>query len=93
MQARYFTVTAPSQWTKSGTTRVTVRTGGAYEVYLCIGNQRVPASAEQAWALHAALGAALTATFGPTPAWLAEQNTNPPAGTGPDCNTKPSPGM
>jgi hypothetical protein len=70
MTARYFTVAAPASWTKSGTTRVTVRTGGAYPVYLCIGNQRVPVGTDQAWALLAALAQAMPASYGPAPAWL-----------------------
>ena len=69
MPARYFTKLAPSPWTKSGTTRVTVRTGGAYDVYLCIGNKRVPLSTDQAWALLAALADAMPASFGPAPGW------------------------
>ena len=71
--ARYFSVLAPASWTKSGTTRVTVRTGGSYEVYLCVGNDRVPLTCEQAWALYAALGQALTETSGTAPQWLTDQ--------------------
>ena len=70
LPSRYFTTLAPTPWTRSGTSRVTVRTGGAYDVYLCVGNKRVPVSTNQAWALLAALHQALPASFGPAPAWL-----------------------
>jgi hypothetical protein len=74
MLARYVSVRAPASWTTSGTTRVTVRTGGTYDVYLCVGNDRVPVSTDQAWALLAALSEAMPASFGATPGWLPRTN-------------------
>ncbi|MBN6052698.1 hypothetical protein JYK22_12240, partial [Nonomuraea sp. RK-328] len=71
--ARYFSVIAPAPWNKAGQARITVRTGGSYEVYLCVGNQRVPLTKAEAWASWVALGNALNATFGPTPEWAADQ--------------------
>ncbi|TDD17862.1 hypothetical protein [Nonomuraea diastatica] len=73
MDVRYFTVTAPAPWNKSGIARITVRTGGSYPVYLCIGNQRAGMSADEAWALWVALGNALAASFGPAPDWATTQ--------------------
>jgi hypothetical protein len=73
MDVRYFTVTAPAPWNKSGTARITVRTGGAYPVYLCVGNQRAGMSADEAWALWVALGNALAASFAPAPDWATTQ--------------------
>ncbi|MEU8104500.1 hypothetical protein AB0C18_12350 [Nonomuraea muscovyensis] len=73
MAARYFTVTAPAPWNKSGTSRITVRLGGSYEAYLCVGNERVPLSTDQAWALWVALGNALTTVHGSAPEWAADQ--------------------
>lgn len=80
--ARYFSVTAPAPWNKSGEARITVRTGGSYEVYLCVGNQRMPLGKTEAWALWVALGNALTASFGPAPEWAARQADDRPAGGG-----------
>ncbi|MEV8635847.1 hypothetical protein AB0395_29745 [Streptosporangium sp. NPDC051023] len=71
---RYFSVIAPASWNKSGTTKVTVRTGGAYSVYLCVGNQRLGLNTDEAWALWVAMSNALT-TFGPAPDWATEQAT------------------
>ncbi|MEU4226003.1 hypothetical protein AB0F17_17040 [Nonomuraea sp. NPDC026600] len=73
MDVRYFSVTAPAPWNKSGTTRITVRTGGAYQVYACVGNSRAGMSADEAWALWVALGNALAASFGPAPDWATTQ--------------------
>ncbi|MEO3799976.1 hypothetical protein [Nonomuraea sp. B1E8] len=73
MDVRYFTVTAPAPCNKSGTARITVRTGGSYPVYLCVGNNRAGMSADEAWALWVALGNALAASFGPAPDWAATQ--------------------
>ncbi|MEV7907742.1 hypothetical protein [Streptomyces anulatus] len=70
---RYFSVIAPAPWNKSGKTKVTVRTGGAYQVYLCVGNDRSGMTEGEAWALWVALGNALHATYGDTPAWATEQ--------------------
>lgn len=70
---RYFSVIAPAPWNKSGKARITVRTGGAYEVYLCVGNDRSGMSADEAWALWTALGNALPAAFGPAPEWATSQ--------------------
>jgi hypothetical protein len=75
MNPRYFSITAPAPWNKSGTTKVTVRTGGSYPVYLCVGSQRLGMSADEAWALWYALGNALAATFGPAPTWATDQAT------------------
>ena len=74
MGARYFTVTAPAPWNKSGKARITVRTGGSYPVYLCVGNHRAGMSTDEAWALWVALGNALAAVHGPTPEWAATQS-------------------
>ncbi|GHH63683.1 hypothetical protein GCM10017673_05040 [Streptosporangium violaceochromogenes] len=71
----YFSVTAPAPWNKSGQTKVTVRTGGAYQVYVCVGNDRHGMTENEAWALWVALGNALHATCGPAPAWADEQAT------------------
>ncbi|GAA3194537.1 hypothetical protein [Nonomuraea roseoviolacea] len=71
--ARYFSVISPAPWNKSGQARITVRTGGSYEVYLCVGNQRVPLTEAEAWASWVALGNALSASFGPVPEWAADQ--------------------
>ncbi|MEV4182461.1 hypothetical protein AB0J28_13590 [Streptosporangium canum] len=73
MAPRYFSVIAPAPWNKSGTTKVTVRTGGVCEVYVCVGNSRAAMSADEAWALLAALGNALRATCGDAPVWATEQ--------------------
>ncbi|MEV6864060.1 hypothetical protein AB0M44_24015 [Streptosporangium subroseum] len=75
MSARYFTVIAPAPWNKSGKARITVRTGGSYPVYLCVGNDRSGMSADEAWALWVALSNALPATFGPAPDWATSQAT------------------
>ena len=79
MLARYFTVIAPAPWNKSGKAKVTVRTGGAYEVYLCVGNDRMGLKADEAWALWVALGNALPTTFGTVPDWAASQATAIPS--------------
>ncbi|MEV6985008.1 hypothetical protein AB0M95_27635 [Sphaerisporangium sp. NPDC051017] len=73
MGARYFSVTAPASWNKSGKATITVRTGGAYPVYLCVGNQRMGLNEIEAWALLVALSNALPATFGPAPDWATSQ--------------------
>ncbi|WP_432924275.1 hypothetical protein ACQPZZ_29055 [Microbispora sp. CA-135349] len=70
---RYFSVSAPAPHNKSGTARITVRIGGAYPAYLCVGNGRVPLTTDEAWAVWVALGNALTSVHGPAPAWAAEQ--------------------
>lgn len=68
---RYYRTRLPAAWTRSGQATVTVRVGGAYEVYLCIGYQRIPLRADEAWALLAALKTALPAEFGAAPEWTA----------------------
>ncbi|WP_182875647.1 hypothetical protein [Microbispora sp. H10670] len=70
---RYFSVSSPAPHNKSGTARITVRIGGAYPAYLCVGNGRVPLTTDEAWAVWVALGNALTTVHGPAPAWAAEQ--------------------
>ncbi|GAA2870566.1 hypothetical protein GCM10010517_30800 [Streptosporangium fragile] len=77
MPKRYFSVIAPAPWNTSGKAKITVRTGGACEVYVCVGNHRAAMSAEEAWALWVALGTALPATFGPAPEWATSQATPP----------------
>ncbi|MFC7382808.1 hypothetical protein [Sphaerisporangium rhizosphaerae] len=74
MSAGYFSVTAPASWNKSGKATITIRTGGAYPVYLCVGNQRTGLNEAEAWALWVALGNALPATFGPAPTWATSQS-------------------
>ncbi|MFC3983200.1 hypothetical protein [Streptosporangium jomthongense] len=81
MEQRYFSVLAPAPWNKSGTTRVTVRTGGSYAVYLCVGNARLGLNADEAWALWTAMGTALATTFGPIPDWATQQAASKPAPT------------
>lgn len=66
---RYFRSRFPAPWNKSGRATVTVRVGGDFEVYACVGYDRVPMRRDEAWALLAALEAALPATFGERPAW------------------------
>ncbi|MEU6997205.1 hypothetical protein [Nonomuraea sp. NPDC046570] len=73
MDVRYFTVTAPAPWNKSGKAKITVRTGGAYDMYACVGNNRAGMSTDEAWALCVALGNALTVSFGPAPDWATTQ--------------------
>ncbi|MFI6498719.1 hypothetical protein [Nonomuraea typhae] len=70
---RHFSVIAPDAYNKSGTSTVTVRLGGSYPVYLCVGHDRIPMSTDQGWALWVALGNALTAVHGPAPEWAAAQ--------------------
>lgn len=82
MGIRYFSVTAPAPWNKSGKATITVRIGGAYPVYLCVGNQRIPLNESEAWGLRVALGNALPATFGPAPAWATGQSTLSDPGQG-----------
>ncbi|MEU1731350.1 hypothetical protein [Streptosporangium sp. NPDC020145] len=81
MEQRYFSVLAPAPWNKSGKTRVTVRTGGSYAVYVCVGNARLGLNADEAWALWAAMSTALATTFGPIPDWAAQQADGKPAPT------------
>lgn len=57
-------------WTRSGAATVTVRVGGAYEVYLCVGQWRIPLRAEEAWGVLAALEAAMHGEFGAAPGWF-----------------------
>ncbi|GAA0949187.1 hypothetical protein [Nonomuraea longicatena] len=76
MPARYHSVTAPSPVNKSGKATITARAGGAYEMYLCVGSQRIPLTLVEAWAAWVALGNALT-TGGPVPGWAASQITHP----------------
>lgn len=61
-----------ADWTRTGKATVTVRVGGSYEVYLCIGWQRIPIRADEAWALLAALRVALPTEFGDAPSWTRE---------------------
>ncbi|MPZ67853.1 MAG: hypothetical protein GEU83_21015 [Pseudonocardiaceae bacterium] len=68
----YYRTRYPAAWTKSGRATVTVRVGGTYEVYLCIGHLRVPLRTDEAWALLTALGAAMPAEYGAAPAWTDE---------------------
>ncbi|MGA4993865.1 hypothetical protein [Nonomuraea bangladeshensis] len=75
---RYFSVTAPAAWNDSGTTKVTVRTGGRCEVYLCVGNGRMAITQDQAWALWLALRTALAESFGPMPDWATQHNALSP---------------
>lgn len=76
MERRYYTVSAPAPWNKSGTARLTARTD-AYEVRLSAGNQRMRLNkTHQAWGLWVALGNALTSTFGSPPQWAADQRLN-----------------
>lgn len=72
-EPRYYSVEAPHRGNRSGKSRVTVRTGGAYAVYVCVGTDRVSMTSGQGWALWAALGTALRDSFGEPPEWLAEQ--------------------
>ncbi|MFI9558632.1 hypothetical protein [Nonomuraea endophytica] len=81
MNRRYFSVTAPAPWNKSGTAKITVRTGGSYAVYLCVGNERVGLTTDEGWALWVALGNGLSATYGPAPEWATGQMAH---GTGED---------
>lgn len=76
MAARYFTVTAPAPWNKSGKAKITVRTGGAYDVYACVGNQRAGMTCDEAWALWVALGNALSADGGQAPDWAVSQDSS-----------------
>lgn len=71
-QPMYYRAMIPrpvASWNRSGQATVTVRVGGAYEVYLCVGYQRYVLRAEEAWALLAALRTALPAEFGAAPSW------------------------
>ncbi|MFI6503713.1 hypothetical protein [Nonomuraea typhae] len=63
----------PDPHNKSGTSTVTVRLGGSYPVYLCVGNDRIPMSLDKGWALWVALGNALSAVHGRAPEWAAAQ--------------------
>lgn len=65
----YFRSRFPAPWRRSCRATVTVRVGGAFDVYLCVGYDRMPLRRDEAWALLAALEAALPAGFGERPAW------------------------
>lgn len=67
----YYRARIPSAgWTRTGKAAVTVRVGGTYEVYLCVGQWRVPLRVEEAWGVLAALQAAMPAEYGAAPGWL-----------------------
>lgn len=70
---RYFRAQFPAPWNKSGRATVTVRVGGPYDAYLCVGYERLPLRRDEAWALYAALAAALPEAFGERPAWTHER--------------------
>jgi hypothetical protein len=72
MEQRYYTVTAPAPWNKSGTARLTARIDD-YEVRLSAGSQRMRLNKTQAWGLWVALGNALQDAYGPVPQWAANQ--------------------
>lgn len=76
MVSAYYSAEAPDPSLKSGKSTVTVRMGGRYEVYACVGKDRVPMRTTQAWALWVALGNALAAEAGPIPDWAAVQITH-----------------
>jgi hypothetical protein len=59
-----------ARWTSTGKAIVTVRVGGAYEVYACVGQWRVPLRVDEAWALLAALQAAMPSEHGAAPGWF-----------------------
>lgn len=66
----YYRATIPTApWNRSGKATVTVRVGGSYEVYLCIGYDRIALRADEGWALLTVLSTALPAEFGAAPAW------------------------
>jgi hypothetical protein len=88
-QIRYFSTRAPCPWNKSGTAKLTVRTGGPCEVYLCADNSRMALSADQAWALWIAMGNALHATYGPAPDW-ADRQTDRDRTDGPTARPNPT---
>lgn len=58
---QYYRLRAPHRYSDSSTTAVTVREGGATDIYLSVGagNNRMGITREDAWALWRCLGAAL----------------------------------
>lgn len=70
---RYFRSRFAAAWNKSGRATVTVRVGGPYDAYVCVGYDRLPLRRDEAWALLAALEAALPVGFGERPAWTHER--------------------
>ncbi|MQA06905.1 MAG: hypothetical protein GEV07_30840 [Streptosporangiales bacterium] len=59
-----------ASWTRTGKATVTVRVGGTYEVYLCVGQWRIPLHAAEAWGVLAALETAMPSEFGAAPEWF-----------------------
>lgn len=77
---RYYRLRAPHRY-GDRTTAVTVREGGATEIYLSVGagNARMGIMREDAWALWRCLGAALhgSPTDNTPPDWLTDPTATP----------------
>lgn len=67
----YYRARIPAaSWTRSGKATVTVRVGGTYEVYVCVGQWRIPLHVTEAWGVLAALQAAMPSECGAAPEWF-----------------------